>query len=189
LRHDKLSTDYPIFPIRYRWNRGWHQQTTFANDAWEFALAQQMFSDWAVAGRIKVAPAFTQDQVDDFFDTRDVLLFPSKWKESFGLVVAEALARDVWVVVTEGVGATEFVVHGENGTIIPLANDPRLLRDAFVGLLSDWRRLSVHVNTHKGLLRTYDMQADKLVEMLSCACGRATRSASAFLLQRRCRGM
>jgi glycosyltransferase involved in cell wall biosynthesis len=140
-------------------------------------------SDWTVAGRIKVAPAFTQDQVDHFFDTLDVLLFPSQWKESFGLIVAEALARDVWVVVTEGVGAAEFVVHRENGTIIPLANDPRPLRDAILGLLSDRQRLSVHVNKHKRLLPTYDMQADELIEILSKACGRATQRASSFSSQ------
>jgi O-antigen biosynthesis protein len=116
-------------------------------------------------------PAFGQTELDAFFDTLDVLLFPSQWKESFGLIVAEALARDVWVVVTEGGGAAEFVVNGENGTIIPLVNDPRPLRDAILELLKDWQRLSGHVNPHKRLLRTYDMQADELRGILTRACG------------------
>jgi O-antigen biosynthesis protein len=129
-------------------------------------------SDWHIRGGIEVVPAFGQAELDGFFETLDVLLFPSQWKESFGLIVAEALARDVWVVVTEGGGAAEFVVDGENGTIIPLVNDPRPLRNAILELLSDWQRLSGHLNPHKRLLHTYETQADELRGILNRACGR-----------------
>jgi glycosyltransferase involved in cell wall biosynthesis len=127
-------------------------------------------SDWRIKGPIEIVPAFEQAELDGFFETLDVLLFPSQWKESFGLIVAEALARDVWVIVTEGGGASELVVHGENGTVIPLVNDPSPLRDAIVDLLGNRRRLFNHVNRHKGLLRSYDIQADELFDVLSRAC-------------------
>ena len=123
-------------------------------------------TEWRVAGRIETVPAFSQDNLDDFFDGIDVLLFPSQWKESFGLIVCEALARDVWVVVTAGGGAAEFVVPGENGTVIPLVNDPAPLQAAIEALLADAPRLLNHVNPHKALLTTYDQQAEELHGML-----------------------
>jgi O-antigen biosynthesis protein len=127
-------------------------------------------SDWRITGRIEIVPAFEQERLDDFFEALDVLLFPSQWKESFGLIVAEALARDVWVVVTEGGGAAESVVNGANGTIIPLINDAGPLQDAIRELLNYRPGLSNHVNAHKGLLRTYDVQADELQDILLRAC-------------------
>ncbi len=126
-------------------------------------------AEWRVAGTIRTVPAYDQAGLDDFFDGLDVLLFPSQWKESFGLIVCEALARDVWVVVTEGVGAAEFVVDAENGTVIPLINDPRPLREAVQALLAAPGRLAGHVNRHKGRLHTYDAQAEALHGMLKRA--------------------
>ncbi|HYZ61328.1 MAG TPA: glycosyltransferase, partial [Acetobacteraceae bacterium] len=92
-------------------------------------------------------------------------------KESFGLIVAEALARDVWVVVTEGGGAAEFVVDGENGTVIALVNDPAPLRGAVERLLADKARVIGHRNAYKDRLRTYAAQAEELRDMLVWAAG------------------
>lgn len=58
-----------------------------------------------------------------FFDDIDVLLFPSQWKESFGLTVREALAWNVWVIATDAGGVVEDLVNGENASIIPLDGD------------------------------------------------------------------
>ena len=122
--------------------------------------------DWEVAGRIEVVPAFDQAGLDAFFDGIDVLLFPSQWKESFGLIVCEALARDVWVVVTEGGGAADFVTDGENGTKIPLVNDPRPLQAAVEQLLAMPERIIGHTNPHKGRIVGYAHQAEELHGML-----------------------
>lgn len=123
-------------------------------------------SEWKVPGAIEIVPAFDQESLDDFFDGIDVLLFPSQWKESFGLTVCEALARDVWVVVTEGGGAAEFVVDGENGTVIPLVNDKRPLQAAIEALLARPDRLRGHVNHYKDRIASYDDQAEELHGML-----------------------
>jgi glycosyltransferase involved in cell wall biosynthesis len=126
-------------------------------------------SDWQIAGKLRVVPSFDQGGLDAFFDGIDVLLFPSQWKESFGLIVAEALARDVWVIVTEGGGAAEFVVEGANGTLIPLRNEPGPLRAAVEALLADPERLRLHVNPYKSRIHGYGAQAEELHGMLERA--------------------
>lgn len=68
---------------------------------------------------IKVIPAFQQDNLDDFYNSIDVLLFPTCWKESFGMTVREATLRDVWVIASNSPASVEDLVDGENGTIIP----------------------------------------------------------------------
>jgi len=109
---------------------------------------------------VKTVPAYTQDTMDDFFSQIDVLLFPSQWKESFGLTVREALVRDVWVICTDGGGTAEDVVAGENGTVIPLDGDYSALRDAIEQVLTV--NLSEYVNQHKEDIASFDDQAEEL---------------------------
>jgi glycosyltransferase involved in cell wall biosynthesis len=44
-------------------------------------------------------------------------VFPSVYRETFGLSAAEALARGIPVVASRGTAAEEFVSHGENGLL------------------------------------------------------------------------
>ncbi len=122
---------------------------------------------WDIKGRLRVLPAYTQETLDEFFAGIDVLLFPSQWKESFGLAVREALARDVWVIATDAGGVVEEIVEGENGNIIPLGGDTQPLQDAVEALLRDRSKLSNFKNPHKDMIRTYDEQAEELHRFLS----------------------
>ena len=65
--------------------------------------------------------------MDAFYAKIDVLLFMSQWKETFGLVIREALARGVRVIQTESGGSTE---HGKiaQEDLIPIGPDPAPLR-------------------------------------------------------------
>lgn len=119
-----------------------------------------------VPGSLRIVPAYTQANIDEFFASIDVLLFPSQWKESFGLTVREALIRDKWVVLTDSGGTVEDVVVGENGTIIPLGDDVQDLRNAITELLADPIRIVYHVNKYKGSIRTFDDQAAELLSIL-----------------------
>jgi glycosyltransferase involved in cell wall biosynthesis len=97
---------------------------------------------WKVRGRIETVQAYTQETMDRFFAGIDVLLFPSQWKESFGLTVREALLRGVWVITTDGGGPAEAVRDGVTGTIIPLDGKPDSLLAAVGALLADPSGLS-----------------------------------------------
>ncbi len=123
-------------------------------------------SAWKVEGTLTVVPAYTQDGLDEFFDRIDVLLFPSQWKESFGLSVREALARNVWVIATDGGGQSEEIVDGVNGRLIPLDGRMDGLLEAVSELLLVPERLDNFRNPHAGSIASYDDQAAELLGIL-----------------------
>ena len=127
-------------------------------------------SNWRVDGIVTVIPAYTQDGLDAFFDRIDVLLFPSQWKESFGLSVREALARDVWVIATDGGGQSEEIVDGVNGRLIPLDGRVDGLLEATREILLAPHRLDDR-NPHAQSIATYDGQAAELLAVLREAAG------------------
>jgi glycosyltransferase involved in cell wall biosynthesis len=122
--------------------------------------------DWSLPGVVQTIPAYTQDSMDAFFEGLDVLLFPSQWKESFGLPVREAQARNVWVIVTEAGGAAEDVVDGVNGRIIPMGADPAPLRAAIDETLVRRSMFQGYVNPHRDSITTIDAQAAELGDLL-----------------------
>jgi glycosyltransferase involved in cell wall biosynthesis len=79
-----------------------------------------------------IVPAYTQETIDEFFDQVDVLLFPTQAKESFGLTVREALARNVWVITTDAGGVVEDIIPGENGLIVPFDDNRMAFRQAIL---------------------------------------------------------
>ena len=126
-------------------------------------------SGWKVAGEIRVVPAYTQDGLDDFFDGIDILLFPSQWKESYGLTVREALARDVWVIATGPGGQAEDIVDGVNGRLIPLDGRATGLVGAIEELLLAPSSLDGYVNPYRHNLASYAGQSDALQAVLKQA--------------------
>ncbi len=118
--------------------------------------------DWHVRGRLSVVPAYAQDGIDDFFAGIDVLVFPSQWQESFGLTVREALARDVWVIATQGGGPAEAIKHDVNGTLIPLDGNHLGLLAAVEAFLDLPGKLANYRNPHAAQIMGYAAQAEAL---------------------------
>lgn len=56
-------------------------------------------------------------QIVEELDQARAFVFPSVYRETFGLSAAEALARGIPVVASKGTAAEEFVRHGENGLL------------------------------------------------------------------------
>ena len=83
---------------------------------------------WNIPGAVKFIPPYRQDVMDDFFAGIDVLLFPSQWKESFGLTVREALVRHIWVISTDSGVVAEDLEDGVNASVIPFGSGVSELR-------------------------------------------------------------
>lgn len=62
------------------------------------------------------------EDLSDLYSKADVLVLPSL-EDGFGMVVTEAMASGMPVIVSENTGAKEIVKDGENGFIIPIKDD------------------------------------------------------------------
>lgn len=98
--------------------------------------------DLAGIPKAKIVPAYTQSNIDDFFAKIDVLLFPTQWKESFGLTVREALARNVWVIATDAGGVIEDIKPGQNGYIVPFGDTGEGLKQAVIDTLRHFEQIT-----------------------------------------------
>ncbi|MCX6968776.1 MAG: glycosyltransferase [Verrucomicrobia bacterium] len=127
--------------------------------------------EWSVAGEVVIAEPYTQDTLEDFYSDVDVLLFPSLWKESFGLTVREALLRDIWVISTDCGGPAEDLRDGVNANIVPMG-DRGAFRDAVVAILRQPEWLSAYRNPHKSEVRLFPEQALETREFLARAAQR-----------------
>lgn len=119
-------------------------------------------TNWDLPGLVTVVPGYDRSSIDEFFGGIDVLLFPSQWKESYGLTVREALLRGVWPIVTDGGGTVEHVRDGVTGTIIPLDGDYRSLAAAIEAVLDSPERFRPELGPDDDGIATLDTQASDL---------------------------
>ena len=130
-------------------------------------------SHWPIKGKLHIIPAYTQASMDDFYSQIDVLLFPTQWKESFGLAVREALVRDVWVIATDAGGVSEDIVDQTNGFIIPFHDDGTQLAACIRQLLDHPSRLDHYENPFKSRIRSFSDQAQELVTAVAAVLNEA----------------
>ena len=104
-----------------------------------------------------------QYAVGEIYARTDVLLAPSIWPESFGLVAREALAAGCWVVVSNRGALAEDVRLGEDGFIIDVAS-PLALKNAFQSIDADPRRYQ-RPPTHRRQMRSSKQQAEQLATL------------------------
>ncbi len=69
---------------------------------------------------------FDYDERAHFYESIDVLIAPSMWPESFGLVTREAVLSGRWVVASDAGGLAEDIVDGVNGHVFPMGDHARL---------------------------------------------------------------
>lgn len=76
---------------------------------------------WGTTPVTLVGPA-PPDEVGALYGALDVLLAPSVWPESFGLVTREALAGGLWVVASDRGAVADGVTEGVNGFVVDVAD-------------------------------------------------------------------
>ena len=68
---------------------------------------------------VRVIPSVPMTAMAEFYAEQDVLLAPSIWPESYGLVSREALSAGLWVVASDIGAMADPIRHGENGHRVP----------------------------------------------------------------------
>ncbi len=66
---------------------------------------------------VQFIPKLPPEKMSDFYSQIDVLVAPSLWSESFGLITREASAAGVWVVASNKGGLAEDIFPGATGDI------------------------------------------------------------------------
>ena len=85
---------------------------------------------------VRVIPSVPMAAMASFYAEQDVLLAPSIWPESYGLVSREALSAGLWVVASDIGAMADPIRHGENGHRVP-AGDASALAAVLEQLAAD----------------------------------------------------
>lgn len=94
------------------------------------ALAQEA----GVSERVHLLPQ--SSRIQEYYGASDALLLPSPY-DAFGMVVNEAMACSLPVVVSSAAGASELIEHGVNGLILQDPADEAGLAAQMSALLDD----------------------------------------------------
>ena len=110
---------------------------------------------------VTISAPVAQADIASLYAEMDVLLAPSRWPESFGLVAREALHFGVWVVASRLGAMGDDVVEGQNGFLIDTATR-KDLDQALTRLHAEPHRFRQGMASPVGRLRTSAEQADEL---------------------------
>jgi glycosyltransferase involved in cell wall biosynthesis len=89
-----------------------------------------------VADRVRWLGMRARAELPGVYEAADVVLFPVRWEEPWGLVPLEAMALGRPVIATGRGGSGEYLRDGENALIVP-AHDPAAMADAVRRLADD----------------------------------------------------
>ena len=102
--------------------RGWHLSCagSLTRDSEAVAMVRQRASGGALAGRVSLLGDLDADALDAAYDRSDLFVLASS-QETYGMAVAEALARGLPVVAT-GTGAIPDLVGDDAGIVVPVGD-------------------------------------------------------------------
>lgn len=108
------------------------------------AAAEKLARELGVADAVRFLGPLAEEELPDAYAEADVFCAPATGNESFGIVLAEAMAAGTPVVASGNPGYAAVVEPGVSGLLVP-PGDHRALARAIVEVLRDpvlWRRLS-----------------------------------------------
>lgn len=82
-----------------------------------------MATSLGMGGRVAFAGVIPSERLKTFYLASDLYAMPSRF-DTFGMVVLEAMAASLPVLVSDRVGASDLVREGVNGCIVPVAARP-----------------------------------------------------------------
>jgi phosphatidyl-myo-inositol alpha-mannosyltransferase len=115
----------------------------------------------------------SQADLPSYFASADVFCAPSLGGESFGIVLAEAMAVGLPVVCSDIGGYRDVVRDGSQGLLVP-PRDPEALAEALAGLLDNPARLAAMGQAAAVAARRYawEVVAAEVAEVYQAALGR-----------------
>jgi glycosyltransferase involved in cell wall biosynthesis len=117
-------------------------QLTVAGDGAERGALTALATDLGVAEQVTFVGHVSRDEVERLAADAWVQAVPSRWREPFGLVAAEAMMRGTAVVASDTGGLREFIDHDQTGLLVP-GDAPEPWAAALLTLLGDRQRADV----------------------------------------------
>ncbi|WP_224816817.1 glycosyltransferase [Hasllibacter sp. MH4015] len=117
-------------------------------------------------------PRRPQSEIGALYGSFDVLLAPSVWPESYGLVAREALAMGLWVVASDRGAIGADITEGANGHVVPV-DDHRALANILARIDAAPERYAQPPAIIPALRSSAD-QAEDLVALYRRILGRGT---------------
>ncbi|KMO44698.1 hypothetical protein VQ03_01635 [Methylobacterium tarhaniae] len=121
--------------------------------------SERVIEEWGSVP-VEIRGKFPQSSIGGLYANIDVLLAPSIWPESYGLVTREAIAAGCWVVASNRGAVADCVVEGRNGTIIDVADEAGLL--AALRFIDENPAMHLRAPDHTAPIRTAHQQAEEL---------------------------
>ena len=127
----------------------------------DFNVGENITERWG-ENEVELIPPIEMDRMDEFYNTIDVVIAPSMWPESFGLVSREAILMGKWVIVSDAGGLAEDVTEGKDGHIFSIGDDNRL-HELFSELNNNMSKYQYPpVTNGERKINTVSMQVDEL---------------------------
>lgn len=127
----------------------------------EFVEALKSFADSeGLSDRIHFPGVLSRQQLRELYQTHNVLVFPSRFQEPFGISQIEAMAAGLTLVTSGTGGAGEIVYHGEDGLLFESENS-LALADALSALAANpeaWEQLAQN-GQHKAMTEFTQLRA------------------------------
>lgn len=79
-------------------------------------------------------PPYKHEELDEILKEIDMVLVPSLWEETFGLVVLEAISHGIPVLVSENVGARELIMDHRCPKGIVVSPDKEHIKNAVLNI-------------------------------------------------------
>ncbi|MDP8917078.1 MAG: glycosyltransferase, partial [Pseudomonadota bacterium] len=112
---------------------------------------------------VRVVGKTPQSQVQELYAQTDVLLAPSIWPESYGLVAREALQAGCWVVASDRGAIGDDITPGVNGFVVDVSTVEGLLEA--LRTINDDPETYLRSPASRPSLRTADQQAREVMEI------------------------
>lgn len=123
-------------------------------------------SQWG-ASTVQTLGKFSAEHISEFYQGIDILIAPSIWPESFGLVTREAALYGVWVIAADAGGMAEDVLEAQTGLVFPMG-DSQACQQILANCQRDFQRYKKekpNVSVSQQTIFSMDQHAQQLTEL------------------------